>query len=95
MTLDEFMPMLGQNLLADCSPQPVELKLTAVRPLTNHARLDRPPFVLVFRTPPQILLVAGVYAMRCGDWGPDLIYIEQMAAPEAKDDGHFYQAVFN
>jgi hypothetical protein len=95
MFLAEFMPMVGQTLLADCNPQPVELLLTQARPLTNHAGLDRPPFILVFRTPPEIQLVAGVYAMKCGEWGPDLIYIEQTIAPDPKDKGHFYQAVFN
>jgi hypothetical protein len=95
MTLDEFLPMLRQNLLADCDPQPVELTLTEARPLPNHAKLDRHPFLLIFRTPPEILLLTGIYAMRCGEWGPDLIYIEQTASPDLKDKAHFYQAVFN
>ena len=95
MTIDEFLPMLGRNVLADCSPQPVELKLVEVRPLPNHARIDRPPFILIFRTPPEVMLVMGTYAMKCGEWGPDLIYIEPVAAPDIKDKGHFYQAIFN
>ena len=95
MTLDEFMPMVGQTLLADCNPKPVEITLTSAVPLTNHARIERPPFILVFRTPPEIVLVAGIYAMKCGEWGPDLIYIEEMAPPDITDKGHFYQAVFN
>jgi hypothetical protein len=95
MFLDEFMPMVGQSLLADCDPAPIELQLTQARPLPNHARLDRPPFILMFRTSPEIVLVAGMYAMKCGEWGPDLIYIEQVASPDLKDNGHFYQAVFN
>jgi hypothetical protein len=95
MTLDEFTPMVGQALLADCNPKPVELKLTAARPLPKHGPVARHPFILIFRTPPEIVLVAGIYAMRCGEWGPDLIYIEEMAAPDLTDKGHFYQAVFN
>jgi hypothetical protein len=95
MFLHEFTPMVGHSLLADCNPAPVEIKLVDARPLTNHARLERPPFLLVFRTPPEILLVAGIYAMKCGEWGPDLIYIEQMNSPDPKDNGHFYQAIFN
>jgi hypothetical protein len=95
MTLDEFTPMLGQTLLADCSPEPVELKLVEAAPLVNHAKLERHPFILMFRTPPEILLVTGIYAMKCGEWGPDLIYIEQTIPPDPRDKGHFYQAVFN
>jgi hypothetical protein len=95
MFLHEFTPMVGQLLLADCNPSPVEIKLVEARPLANNARLDRPPFLLVFRTPAEILLVAGIYAMKCGEWGPELIYIEQMISPDPTDNGHFYQAVFN
>jgi len=95
MTLDEFTPMVGQTLLADCNPQPVELKLVEAAPLPNHAKIERHPFILVFRTPYEIQLIAGIYAMKCGEWGPDLIYIEEMVPPDPKDNGHFYQAVFN
>jgi hypothetical protein len=95
MTLDEFTPMVGQTLLADCNPKPVELKLTEARPSPNYGPVERHPFILIFRTPPEIVLVAGIYAMRCGEWGPDLIYIEEMAASDLTDKRHFYQAVFN
>jgi hypothetical protein len=95
MTLDEFTPMVGQNLLADCNPKPVELKLVSAEPLRHLAPVERAPFILIFRTPPEVLLVTGIYAMRCGEWGPDLIYIERTMAPDPKDDGCFYQAVFN
>jgi len=95
MTMSEFAPMVGQVLLADCNPKPAELKLVEMRPLTNRGLVERPPFELVFRSAPEILLITGIYAMRCGDWGPDLIYIEQIAALGFKEPGHYYQAVFN
>ena len=95
IALAEFMPMVGQTLLADCNPKPVELKLVEAKPLPNLAQIERHPFILLFRSPPEILLVAGIYAMKCGEWGPDLIYIEKTMSPDPKDDGHFYQAVFN
>jgi hypothetical protein len=95
MTLDEFAPMVGQTLLADCEPKPVEIQLASADPLPSRGPVERPPFILVFRTPPEVVLAAGIYAMKCGEWGPDLIYIEQTASPDRKDKGHFYQAVFN
>ncbi|HEX3408344.1 MAG TPA: hypothetical protein VHS81_13995 [Caulobacteraceae bacterium] len=95
MTLDEFTPMVGQVLLADCNPKPVELKLVEAAPLPNLSKVERHPFILIFRSPPEILLVTGIYAMRCGEWGPDLIYIEETGSPDPQDKGHFYQAVFN
>jgi len=41
MTLDEFKPMVGQKLLADCSPPPIELKLVSdvARPRGQRLRL--------------------------------------------------------
>jgi len=95
MYLGEFTPMVGQHLLADCNPKPVELKLVSAEPLRHLAPIERPPFILIFRSPPEIQLLAGMYAMKCGEWGPNLIYIEQTIPPDPKDDGHFYQAVFN
>jgi hypothetical protein len=95
MTMDEFLPLVGQVLLADCNPKPAELKLVEARPLSNQGWAPRPPFLLIFRSVPEILLVAGVYSMRCGEWGPELIYIEQMAALGFAEAGRFYQAVFN
>ncbi|WP_430438757.1 DUF6916 family protein [Methylosinus trichosporium] len=95
MTLDEFVPMIGQILLADCNPSPAALELVSAKPLTNHGLTARPPFHLVFRSAPEVLLLPGVYAMRCGEWGPDAIYIEQMASLGFDAPGHYYQAVFN
>jgi len=95
IALDEFMPMVGQTLLADCSPTPVEIKLVSATPLPNLSGVERHPFLLIFRTPPEVLLLTGIYAMKCGEWGPDLIYIEETMSPDPKDDGHFYQATFN
>ncbi len=95
MTMNEFAPMVGQVLLADCNPKPAELKLVEMRPLKDQGLVERPPFVLVFHSAPQILLLTGIYAMRCGEWGPDLIYIEEMASLGFKEPGHYYQAVFN
>jgi hypothetical protein len=95
IALDEFMPMVGQTLLADCSPAPVEIKLVSAKPLPNLSGVERHPFLLIFRTPPEVLLITGIYAMKCGEWGPDLVYIERTMSPDPKDDGHFYQATFN
>jgi hypothetical protein len=95
MTIDEFVPLVGQILLADCNPKPAELVLMEARPLIDRGLTSRPPFQLIFRSAPEIQLVAGVYAMRRGEWGPELVYIEQMASLGFKEPGRYYQAVFN
>lgn len=87
--------MVGQMLVADCSPTPVEIKLVSAKPMPNLSGVERHPFLLMFRTPPEVLLLTGIYAMKCGEWGPDLVYIEETMSPDPKDDGHFYQATFN
>ena len=33
IAIDEFMPMVGQKLLADCAPKVAELELVEVQPL--------------------------------------------------------------
>jgi hypothetical protein len=95
IALEEFAPLVGKDMLADCTPKPIELVLVEAHPLRPSAFSSRQPFVLVFRSRPEILLVSGNYVMRCGAFGPDLIYISQIAQPPGGQLGNYYQAVFN
>ncbi len=95
MWLEEFVPMIGQSLLADCSPKAVELKLIEASPLQDRGATERPPFILIFRSTPEILLVSGGYALRCGEFGPVLVYLEPMVKPPRSEPGQYYQAIFN
>lgn len=95
MHIEEFAPLVGQILLAHCDPQSVPLHLVEATPLTNHARLERPPFILIFRSAPDAVLVTGTYAMKGTNFGPDQIHISQIAAPLNAEPGHYYQSVFN
>ncbi len=93
--IEELTPLVGQTLTADCEPRSVALELVEASPLRNHAKLDRPPFILVFRSAPDAILTAGSYVMRGKGFGPDVIHISQIAAPRNGSPGHYYQAVFN
>lgn len=93
--LDEFVPFVGQTLWADCDPAPVPLALIEATPLMNRAGLDRPPFLLVFRSAPEALLMSAEYVMRGERFGPVRISLMQLARPSAGSPGHYYQAVFN
>lgn len=95
MVLDEFLPLVGKRFIADCNPSDVEITLTDALPLKDHGITDRPPFILIFHTPPEYMLAEGSYAMRCGKWGPDRIYIGSMVAPAMAEPGYYYQAIFN
>jgi hypothetical protein len=93
--LDEFTPLVGQQLLADCNPKVATLTLVEATPLRQPDFGNRMPFILIFRSEPDVLLLAGSYAMRCNGFGPESIYIAQMAQPPEGQLGHYYQAVFN
>lgn len=93
--LAELTPLVGQTLTAECDPGPVPLELVEASPLVNHARLDRPPFILIFRSAPEAQLISGTYIMRGKGFGPDLIDIARTVTPNTAAPGHYYQAVFN
>ncbi len=93
--LEEFTPLIGKPLLADCDPNAVALHLVEATALRDHGQVERPPFILIFRSSLSALLTTGIYTMRGDGFGPDLIQISQIAAPFAGEPGHYYQAVFN
>jgi hypothetical protein len=95
MVLEEFTPLVGRAFKADCEPNSIELTLVEASPLRDHALADRPPFILIFHTPPEVLLVDGIYVLRCGRWGPDNISLGSCLAPPNGQAGYYYQAVFN
>lgn len=95
--LQEFAPMVGQTLLADCEPKAAELVLVEASPLKHVVPgMERLPFILIFRSKPDVQLVEAAYRLRCGEWGPELVHIMPLAPPFGTDTpGNFYQAVFN
>lgn len=95
INLAELTPLIGQTLTAECDPQPVPLELLEASPLVNHAKLDRPPFILILRSAPEAQLMEGTYVMRGRGFGPDLISIAPTVTPNTGAPGHYYQAVFN
>jgi hypothetical protein len=96
MFFHEFEPLVGQTFLADCTPRPAELELVEARPIRSSGAIPRPQFTLIFRSTPSVFLVAGVYMMRCGPFGPELIYIAPtLPPPDASGGDQFYQAAFS
>lgn len=95
--LHEFAPMVGEVLLADCQPRPAELMLVSATPLPHHPTfIERLPFILIFRSKPEVQLIDAGYLLRCGEWGPELVHLIPIAQPADSDEpGHYYQAIFN
>jgi hypothetical protein len=95
MVLEEFTPLVGKRFVADCDPAEVEITLIEASPMRDHGMASRPPFILIFHTPPEYMLGDGSYVLSCGKWGPDLISIWSTLAPPGSEPGYYYQAVFN
>jgi hypothetical protein len=95
IALHEFEPLVGQILLVDCTPRVAELQLIEAKPLRQPPDSVRIPFSLLFHSSGAILLVSGSYAMRCGDFGPELIFITPVTPPVGAAPGHYYEAIFN
>lgn len=95
LTIEDFLPHVGKPFRADCTPAEVELKLVEASPLTDRRLGERPPFILIFHTPPQTLLIPGIYTMECIGFGPVQIQIGDMLPPSGAEPGYYYQAVFN
>ena len=95
MILDEFTSLVGHDFTVDCIPDPITVRLTEASSLRPNGATGRPPFILVFRSDPDVLLLAGSYRMQAEGFGPDLIHLSDMAPPPNAEAGYSYQAVFN
>jgi hypothetical protein len=95
MLLEEFAPFVGKAMRVDCEPRNVDVTLIEATALKDHGVTQRPPFILIFHSDPMVRLSTGIYALRSGSWGPDLVYLEQVVQPFNSPPGNYYQAVFN
>lgn len=95
MWLEEFTPLVGRTILADCTPTPVSLTLIEAVSSRHPGNTDRPSFSLLFRSAPDALLVSGAYAIRCGNFGPEVIHLSPTLQPRGAEPGYYYQAIFN
>jgi hypothetical protein len=95
MTLDEFIPLVGQVFTIDSDLGPVELMLVEAN-AKKHLLTDFPaPFILIFLSPLGVLIEDRIYTLRCGEWGPDKIFIAPTLPTPGGEPGQYYQATFN
>ena len=96
MYIHEFEPLVGQIFEVNCDPKMAKLTLQSVTPAKHSVDPQRTAFTLIFHSPPEILLLVGIYGMRAPGMEPAMIYIEQTPPPATNAArGYYYQAVFN
>src|SRR5271168_2613545 len=93
LTRELFRDKVGQIWVLDgADAPPVELTLTEVEPLRNHAKLAREPFSLSFTSSGDFVLPQRLYGLRHGTLGPMTIFLVPIGR---EGDITTYQAVFN
>lgn len=95
MVLEEFAPLVGEEFSFDCTPAPIKLRLIEAEPLVDRGDVARPPFILVFHSGPDAMLLDGTYTVSHERLAPTAISIGSLMVPPTSQPGHYYQAVFN
>lgn len=92
LTAEDFDPLVGQMFQAETDPEPVSLLLFKLERKLASSIVQRQPFILFFRTPHNVLLMDGLYRLRCGRKGPFEVFITPILAPPGD---RIYQGGFN
>lgn len=93
LTMEHFLPHVGQTYRVQAAPEPVDIRLDEVRRSPKAVWMPRDPFSLVFSTPWNVLLVEASYAMQ--PHGGDPITLHLIPSLSVPGDRRFYHAVFN
>lgn len=95
MVLEEFSSLVGEEFTFDCTPAPIKLRLIEAEPLLDRGDMPRPPFILVFRSSPDIMLLDGLYTVSHTQLASAPIAIGSLVVAPGSEPGHYYQAIFN
>lgn len=92
LTIETFESCVGESFYIEAQPRPIPLRLDRlVKYDKGPSFLTRAPFLLLWSTPPDILLTLGIYTLRSGAWGPHSVYVEPT---RSYDERPSYQSVF-
>lgn len=93
VTVDIFRPYVGADFLANTQPQPVKITLAKVSDLRTPSWLERQSFNLLFTTPLNVLLIAGLYELTAPDGaGPWTVHLNPIMHPPTH---RVYQGLFH
>jgi len=92
LSLDDFLPLLGQSLAIECAGQRLALEVKEVLPIDSPSPRQAPPFSLTLRTRDGWRGGQGIYTLDHPVRGA----LEIFFVPIGPDgEGWCYQAVFN
>jgi hypothetical protein len=94
LTIDDFAAHVGETFAVETTPQPVGIVLEAIDTGPGEAWMARQPFVLVFSSPWEVLLVEAQYLVKPAGIGPGMT-LHLMPINTPPGGRRRYQAVFN
>ena len=89
-----FTPFTGRQWLVDAQPKAISIQLDQVDNVRGGPAGGRDPFVLIFSTPWDTLLVEGHYLMRPGA-DAEAVSIHLIPTQTGPGARRLYHAVFN
>ena len=92
LTAEDFAPWVGRMFTLASDPEPVAIQLIRITPRMASSLAHRAAFSLFFRSRPEVLLIDGLYAVRCGRFGPLDMHLTAVMSPPGE---RLYEAVFS
>jgi hypothetical protein len=93
LTAADFEPHVGKIFLVDAQPKPLEIRLEKIVYQRDDMAVARQPFMLIFTSTWNALLLSAVYRMQPNGSGPVEIFL--IPTQTAPGDRRYYHAVFN
>lgn len=92
LTAEDFAPWAGRMFTFATDPEPLAIQLVRITPLRASSLAHRAAFSLFFRSRPDVLLIDGLYTVRCGRFGPLDMHLTAVMSPPGE---RLYEAVFS
>jgi uncharacterized protein DUF6916 len=93
LTAADFEPHVGQIFVVNAQPKPLEIRLEKIVYQHDDMVVARQPFMLIFTSPWNDLLLSAVYRMQPNGGRPvEMFLVPTQTAP---GDRRYYHAVFN
>lgn len=94
LTIDDFAAHVGETFVVETTPRPVAIVLEAIDTGPGDSRAARQPFILVFSSPWEVLLIEAQYLLKPAGIGPG-VTLHLMPINTPPGGRRQYQAVFN